>query len=57
MARAQVLAYNSGLTERVHAVRDHLVVALRAYRKTVADLNLAAVFHRAGPMTARRGKN
>jgi hypothetical protein len=44
MARAQVRAYNSGLTERVHAVRDHLVVALRAYRKTVADLNSSGGF-------------
>jgi hypothetical protein len=37
---------NRGLTDRVHPRRDHLVVALRAYRKAVADLNPATVFHR-----------
>jgi hypothetical protein len=43
-------ADNRGLTDRAQAVWDLLVVALRAYRKAVADLNPAAVFHRSAPM-------
>jgi hypothetical protein len=37
---------NSGLTDRAHDVCDLLVVALRAYRKAVADLNQRRLFHR-----------
>ena len=40
---------NPGLTVRAHPRRDLLVVAC-AYRKAVADLNSAAVFHRLVPM-------
>jgi hypothetical protein len=35
---------NRGLTDRAHPRRDPLVVALRAYRNAVADLNPAAVY-------------
>jgi hypothetical protein len=48
-------ADNRGLTERVHAVRDHRMVALRAYRKAVADFQPSGGFFIGrGPMTARR---
>jgi hypothetical protein len=41
---------NRGLTDRAHPHRDPLVVALRAYRKAVADLNPATAFRRMGPL-------
>jgi hypothetical protein len=41
-------ADNPGLTDRAHPRRDPFWWSLCAYRKAVADLNPAAVFHRTG---------